>query len=818
MKRGKKRSRKRIILIEAGILAALFLAAVVIFSFFTNRKDGATTDMEAASYPQVSFSYAGYELNLLPGYAKEMSLTDMRDTITPVSNARLEMKLSEEETIQSMEAVIYTLDGTEELARETVDNPGADVNLAFGDGTVLDEERILAIILSVGEDEKRYYYTRVVDSSDKNIVECLDFIKEFHDNALAKTDSSSISASIEPDETGDNTTFGHVTIHSDYAHVTWGEMSPTVIGSEMWMIKEMNSVTSSVQLQYRVRCAGDENEEETYKVKEFFRVRYQSDKKQTLLLDYDRTADQIFNAGQAALDEKGILLGIGDEDVPYLASKDGTKVSFVQADELWNYDGGSGELSQVFSFAPEENTDSRNWVSQHKISLLNIDNKGNTAFAVFGYMNRGEHEGEVGAAIYYYDHAENLLEERLFLSTDQSYGRAIIQLGDLMCYSAGRDVLYTLSDGTLYQITAGKNRVRELQTDLQDGAYAVSGDGKYIAYQNGSGEQKASEIQVLDLSSGDSRTLLCEEGEEIWPLGFMESDFVYGVSRQSDSGQMISGENVKPMYKLEIQNSKGEILKTYEQDHIYILGASFEKNMITLNRAVKEGTRYSAAEEDYITNNDAVSESKVYIEAYSTDLKGKQVRITIGDGIEDPDTKVLEPEQELDEDPKTFTLEPEEGKKQFYVYGCGELQAVCTRAGEAVILADRYNGIVVDSAQGYVWERGNRDLKYTITGQDALLAQMRTALTSGASPMEAAGQAEDREGLDLTGCTPEELMYIVNQDRPVIAMLNAQKSVIIIGYSETTLTYMDTESGATKSVSLEKMDKMTEGTGHMYIG
>lgn len=35
---------------------------------------------------------------------------------------------------------------------------------------------------------------------------------------------------------------------------------------------------------------------------------------------------------------------------------------------------------------------------QHDIKILNVDEKGNTTFAVCGYMNRGSHEGETGSA------------------------------------------------------------------------------------------------------------------------------------------------------------------------------------------------------------------------------------------------------------------------------------------------------------------------------------------------------------------------------------------------------------------------------------
>ena len=62
-----------------------------------------------------------------------------------------------------------------------------------------------------------------------------------------------------------------------------------------------------------------------------------------------------------------MLLGIAEYDVPYLNDKDGSIVSFVQADDLWSYNKETDEVSLVFSFAASENTDERNLTNQHEI-------------------------------------------------------------------------------------------------------------------------------------------------------------------------------------------------------------------------------------------------------------------------------------------------------------------------------------------------------------------------------------------------------------------------------------------------------------------
>ena len=73
------------------------------------------------------------------------------------------------------------------------------------------------------------------------------------------------------------------------------------------------------------------------------------------------------------------------------------------------------EVSLVFSFAASENTDERNLTNQHEIQLLEADGNGNVTFAVYGYMNRGEHEGQVGVAVYYYNVEQSSVEEKVFI-------------------------------------------------------------------------------------------------------------------------------------------------------------------------------------------------------------------------------------------------------------------------------------------------------------------------------------------------------------------------------------------------------------------
>lgn len=806
-------------LIETGILVGVFVFAILFFSYITNKEnDNMTADMGTAERPQVSFSYDGHMINTLPAYAYEMDIPAIRDTITPVANGQLSMNLNAyNNSVSSIIYTVFTLDGQQQLYEDTIKNPGETAVLTLDDEELLNEERVLKLSLTLDDDNMVYMYTRIRDAASTNVEQCLDYIQSFHENALKKAEDTGIGKAIEPNEKGDASSLYHVTINSDYDHVTWGELSPKVEGSERWSIKELNGSYTSLLMEYRVRCKGEENEEDLYNVRESFRVRHTADSNTSYLLDYDRTMEQVFDASKHILSGKGIILGITDPGVPYLVNKDESIVSFVQAKELWNYNKDSDEISLVFSFADAENTDSRNLYSEHDIKLLEMDADGNTIFAVYGYMNRGEHEGEVGMAVYYYNIQQNSVEEKVFISSRQSFKRTEYELGELIYYSAERDMTYILVDGTLYEINVNRKRTVKIADGLTEQQYVVSDDGHLAAYQINDSDN--TQIIVKNFDTGDERTIDAGNTETLQPLGFIKNDFVYGTARKEDNGTTASGQQITPMYKIQIDNQKGKTIKTYEQSGFYILGAEFDTNMITLSRATKSDTVYTGTADDYITNNDEEKENNIYTENYITDLKQRQVRITYTDGISDKEPRLLKPKQVLFENPTIISFDNiENNKNKCYVYAFGELKGIYNNAGSAIQAADECSGVVISARQSYIWEPGNRDLRYGITGKNGEIEGIRAQLNDGKSPSDVMDSFSNGKSIDLTGCSTEQLLYIINQDIPIIAMLDTQDTIILTGYTNSTVSYIVTSSGEQLSVPYSQMDTMTQGSGNTYVG
>ena len=804
----KKKKRK----IEAVILAIVFVAAVIIFSFLTNRGDENTTvGLDGASCPQVSFEMGGYQMNQLEGYVKEMDVTVLRDTITPVIYNQLTAVIDAHDAeITGIDYAVYSLDGKEKLYEDTISKPQEEVKLEFSGEDLLEDEKVLKLTLHVGEEKEIYYYTRIVDASDANLKICLDYANDFHTNALQKLEDQGVETAIETTANGNEGALSHVTINSDFDHVSWGKLEPQVIEKVRWKIKELKNSYTCLELEYQVAGKGEENEQDAYRVDEFFKIRHFAKAKKTYLLEYDRKMNQIFDPIGQVLGKKGIILGIADENISYKSNKDGTIVSFVQANELWSYHKEKNEMTLIFSFDAEEGYDERNLLNKHEIEILNHSNKGNIRFAVKGYMNRGNHEGEGGVAVYYYDANEKIETEEAFVAYDRALESEVL-------FNAKTNVLYLLNDGTFHEFKLDYRSQDVIAQGLTEEEYKLSPNGNMIAYIDKTEENSGSKIILQNLKKEEELEVTGEEGETLIPLGFIGSDFIYGVTKSSDAGETISGEKVFPMYKLDIVNVKGEIEMSYEKPGKYILSASIEDNMITVSLGTVNAKVYSPEREDYITNNESEEESKVYLESYVTELKERQRRLTFAEGLEDTNPKILTANQTLSSEALEFVLEGRETSDKYQVYAYGELYGKYGELSEAIQAAKEHTGVVVDAGLRCIWEMSNRDLNYVISQENKVVPALLKNLDKGMTPMEAAEAVDGAVCVDLTGCAAEDILYIINQDIPVIAMTSSKKAIVLTGYNEISIFYQTPGKEERKSVSYEKMDEMTKKSGNTYI-
>ena len=80
---------------------------------------------------------------------------------------------------------------------------------------------------------------------------------------------------------------------------------------------------------------------------DFYRLRYTDTR--IMLLDFQRSADQVFDPQQTVITDDGLLLGVRDKNVTMLSNEDGSVTAFTQEGALWTYAPDTGKFVDIFA-------------------------------------------------------------------------------------------------------------------------------------------------------------------------------------------------------------------------------------------------------------------------------------------------------------------------------------------------------------------------------------------------------------------------------------------------------------------------------------
>ena len=190
------------------------------------------------------------------------------------------------------------------------------------------------------------------------------------------------------------------------------------------------------------------------------------------------------------------------------------------------------------------------------------------------------------------------------------------------------------------------------------------------------------------------------------------------------------------------------------------------------------------------------------------------MRFTFADGVKKKQKQNEKPIYQPGKKTLTIELKGKEKEEKYYVYGMGELAAVYNKAGNAVQKAEQVSGVVISSEQKYVWEKGNRDLVYSTEAGKFQCEEGESSLDACERYME----QYHAQRLDLTGCSLDQMLYVINRGCPMIAILESAHAVLLTGYTMTDITYVDPSTGESYTVGMSEMENMTEAGGNTFIG
>lgn len=836
-------------IIKGAFLGCIFALALVLLSTVMNQGNtDMTTEMGEATYPVLSMSVGEHRVGSLHGYARAMNSAYLRDNLQPVDeNRRISVQLETfGRRIGEIGFEVRSLDGerlVESTPVEVFEEKDRVItfDITLKDLIENDVEYMLIFLVTPADSETIRYYSRIILSDSLYVREKLDYIKDFHERTFDKEAAEELTKYLESNAEGDNTTFHKVTIHSSFQQVTWGDLAVKRVDQPCITIKELTEQTGSFTMEYLVGIRNGKKMN-YYRVSEYYRIRYTPDR--MYLLDFERTMEQIFDEESDVYVNDKIMLGITGDQVTLKESDGGNVFAFTVADKIYSYNVTDHKLARLFSFYgnTEGLSDARSAYNRHDVSVLTVDETGNILFLVYGYMNRGRHEGCVGVALYGYNSMTNTVEELAYIPYDKSFDLLKTDIDRLSYVSRSGNYFFIL-DGSVYMVNMQSLSVQALVSGLKEGGYHVSESNKMLVWQEGDELYEAEDLVLMNLNTQTQTRIRAGAGEYISVLGFMEEDLVYGLARKRDVQENMTGIVTFPMYCLKIQSDDGDVLKTYRKDGVYVVDSQIEENQLTLSRVVydEENEIYTPAADDHIMNTEEVKAGSNVLSYVVTETYETICQIDVKEEIDSKALKYLTPKEILFEGSRSIgELGDGLTEKRFYVYAKNGIEDIQTNPGKAVDTAYRRAGVVVDDDGDYIWRRETRSSRNQIM---AITEEMATETKSSLAVcldtiLKYEGisrntqrrlnqkdtvfdilesDLQDYTILDLSGCSLDAVLYYVNKDLPVLATLADGNAVLIVGFNELNIVVMDPVEGTLEKRGMNDSTEWLLENGNQFL-
>lgn len=817
------------------ILVVVFIAGLFVFSKLTNHETkDLTTDMAEATFPIVYFVEDGQTVNELHGYSGEMDAASMRDTITPVdSTGILPIQIdSYGSRIKSVSYEVRSLDTTRLVQQSEAGNVSATEDTATADLQIQNllspgEEYLLIIKVSTSGDSY-YFYTRIIQEGDSHIDECISFVKAFHEITMDKERQSELTAYMEPEPDADNNTLQTVTINNSLSQACWGDFSGEELTEPVASIKELNDSYNVILLNYILSATDENGALEYYNVEEYYRVRYGTEK--MYLLSYERSVEEIFRGESSEIQGNMINLGIRSSNVDFKANETGTVVCFVQQGELWSYNMDANTLTKVFGFRSLGEMDVRENYDEHNIRIIRANESGSVDFIVYGYMNRGDREGQVGISVCHYDSLTNTVEEQLFIPSSDSYQMMKEEIGQMMYISDTGRFYFNMGD-QIHEVNLETMEDTVLFSGLTEENYESSDDGRYLAWTEGNAEE-ATVMHLTDFESGETHDIKVDEDCRIKPLGFLESDCVYGVALEQNVSTEASVFAMNKIVIIDSTDSNLSELKSYDSEGAFVTDVTVEDGSIYLQRVSCSNGVYVETAPDTIRNRDMQDEAAVYVSETTSDTKQREVILQMANEVS-ATPNLLVPKLIISEESTLLELSGNVSSCAYYVYAKGKVLMGTNSIADAVICADENRGVVIGENQAYIWKRAKKQSQIlTVNAMDGSSSSAKAVsimlnmagcgadvdalLNSGKSVYDILSETvSDLPVYNLTGCTLEQTLYFVGIGMPAYAMQNGQ-AVLITGYDDNSVIIYSPVTDSTISKTISSAEEEFAGSGNVF--
>ena len=841
-------------------------------------------EMNDAELPLAYVSYGDTLLNCMHGYTSDVDITLLRDSITPIDEQKhIEILVQNDKKYASGYSYeIRSIAGDSLVEKgdiEAADNGSGydelDINVRMD--LKKDMEYMLVVKASSEKGLAASYYTRIVVNDDYHEAELLKAVQDFHDasfdfNAL---ETESVIGTYKTEyagaSTGDSFGLGHVNLANDYADIMWDGLKPTVVSDINIYIKEIDVNYAVIEMEYNASSITDQDVTSYYAVKEFYKAGYSlvevSDSEadgedsygdasygdasygdasydeeysytdeesqggqaeetshtepKITMFSYDRYVDEYFDrTGIDALNNVYEIGIVSSDDLEYRYVENNRKIAFVRNGQLWMYDYDQGEIIRVYSFCADDYTEDAATYDAHNINIMEFADDGNLTFSVYGYMNRGDHEGKLGIGLFTFDYSTLEVD----VECNVPYEAMKTETSRLTYYDGQK--FYYMMGGKVNAVDIKNRKQSYIAENLSAGDVKVSADMSVMAFGENEDQSQNTRITLMNMKTGNSYDITAGDGECLICYGFKDSDMVYGVSDIADAGvdadlesfsetkySEESRDNI-PAKRLYIVGSDGSQIKEYAKDGCYLMQVDVNANLLYLTRGEKSNGKFVAIKEDFITFKEDDSKQTIGTVHNSSITGYDRLYFTVPENIYlsyIPNLNITK--EKIDDQNSYMIMTIEREKVTYHVYDNLGLSKIYDVAGDAINYAESVAGIVVSSDGEVIYRKMESQEYNTIaagifhhsTGTvDASLTDClymvlnyqgvqvtEDEIKQYSDPVTVLNTLGKKKGINVTGLSLDMLLGYVSDGIPVISRIDDGRYVLIVSYNDEDVRYYD---------------------------
>ncbi len=821
-------------------IVVAFVATAVLTFIFTNKKiEVKITNMTEATLPVVSFeTEGGTRYNYLHGYTCDVDTNEIRDLVTAIpENMRLKLIIDKYNAdVKQISYEIKSLDNNnlyENTSINNYDEHNGQISCELNIKNLIEKEKeyLLIVNIKTANFESVCYYTRITYQPGINLDSKLDFAKEFTENTLDSEKLNTIKTYIEPNSSHDNTNFGKINIHASLKQFGFDELLIEGHNSMYLSLKELDGNNATVNVAYNLNIS-DFKVTSTLLVEDSYVLTETPTR--MYLMDFEREANQVFDPDNAIMPSSRVYLGISSEfTTEKMCNSSGKHTAFVRNNELWMYGNDTKQLKGIFTFREREGDNVREGYNKHGIKIIDIDSKGNMRFAVYGYMNRGAHEGALGISVYSYKAETNTVDEIIFIASDSGYDVISAEFGELI-YVNKNGTLYMLYDDTLYSLEASGKECVKVVENLKEDSYIISPDMSVFTYL-----KQDNSMEVIKLEDFSKYTIDAAPGDKLALIGYLGEDWAYGMAKASDISMMPDGTMVFPMYRIVIIDKNYNLVKNYSIDGTYVSDTTISGKRLLLDRVIKrEDGIYVATDDDQLMSRDEnVVTEKLLDTVVSTQTRKKELYISLPVKVESLDKFEYGYSDEVAYgNSYVVNIEAKENE-DFFAYGKSNFEGKYENVSDAIINAYNSYGKALDAKLNTIYVTRSKSNAYAldafrgnkVSESDSLAEALRIVLEYNAMEVDVKSELQANNAIEIMdknlfakaynikGPTLDCVLYYVYKNTPVIAKIGVEHYVVITGYTKTNVTYFDPVSGQNKTIDRDDFEYNANKFDNTYI-